>query len=107
MTTTVPEQSLLSQLFAPYALLRGQRNLDLVLTTQMISRVVQWLYAVTLAILAYEISHSPGVVALMTLVRIIPNAMMLPLSGILIDRFDARRLMMVSVAGRAACMLHS
>jgi MFS family permease len=105
MATTVPRPSLISQILAPYALLRGERNLDLVLAVNMITRIVQWLYLITLAILAFEISHSPGVVALLTLVRIVLNAAMLPASGVLTDRLGARPLMLISVAGRGVAML--
>jgi MFS family permease len=105
MTTSVPAPTLFSQLFAPYALLRGERNLALVLAANMITRIVQWLYLITLAILAFEISNSPGVVALLTLVRIVLNAGMLPVSGVLTDRIGARTLMLVSVGGRAVSML--
>src|SRR5690348_1039205 len=105
MATIVPSPSLISQIFAPYALLRGERNLELVLAVNMISRVVQWLYLITLAILAFDISHSPGVVALLTLVRIVLNGGMLPVAGVLTDRLGARTLMLISVAGRGVSML--
>jgi MFS family permease len=105
MATTVAGPSLTAQLFAPYALLRGERNFALVLASNLISRLVQWLYLITIAILAFEISHSPGVVALLTLVRIVLNAGMLPVAGVLTDRIGARTLMLVSVGGRAVSML--
>jgi MFS family permease len=85
--------------------LQHNRNLQLLFFAHGSSRLVQWFYLITLFIVAYQISHSALTVALLTFVRLLPNALMLPVSGALTDRWTPRRLMVVSLAGRALCMI--
>jgi MFS family permease len=92
-------------LFAPYRVLGRNRDLRLLFFAHTSSRLVQWLYLITLFILAYQISHSALTVALLTFVRLLPNALMLPISGALTDRWSARWLMVTSLIGRALCMI--
>jgi MFS family permease len=93
------------QVFAPYRVLHGNRRLSLLFFAHASSRLVQWLYLITLLILAYQISHSALTVGLLTFVRLLPNALVLPISGALTDRWSPRWLMASSLAGRAVCMI--
>jgi len=56
----------------------------------VLSTFGDWLYVLALGILAYEITGSATVVAVLTFVRLLPYALLLPFSGILADRGTGR-----------------
>jgi MFS family permease len=95
----------LSKLLGPYQALRGNRDLALLFGGQVVSSLGDWLYITVLVVLAYSLTGSALVAALLTFVRLLPYALFLPLSGVLADRFDRKLLMIVADLGRAACML--
>ena len=57
-----------------------------------------------LGILAYEITGSATVVAVLTFARLLPYAVLLQFSGILADRGNRKALMIAADLGRGACM---
>ncbi len=89
----------------PYQALRGNRNLSLLFGGQVVSSLGDWLYITALIVLVYQITGSATVAAALTATRLLPYALFLPLSGVLADRFDRRRLMVLSDFGRAICMV--
>lgn len=91
--------------FGSYALLRGNRNLALLFGGQIVSALGDWAYITALVILVYQLTGSATLAAALTFVRLLPYAIFLPLGGVLADRFDRKRLMIVADLGRAACML--
>ena len=91
--------------FGSYALLRGNRNLALLFGGQVVSALGDWAYITALVILVYQLSGSATLAAALTFVRLLPYAIFLPLGGVLADRFDRKKLMIVADLGRAACML--
>lgn len=91
-------------MLGPYGVLRGNPNLRLLFGGQVVSTFGDWLYVLALAILAYEITGSATVVAVLTFARLLPFAVLLPFSGILADRWNRKVLMIVSDLGRGACM---
>jgi MFS family permease len=95
----------LGQMLGPYGVLRGNRNLQLLFGGQVVSSFGDWLYVVALGILAYEITGSATVVAVLTFARLLPYAVLLPLSGVLADRGNRKALMISADLGRGACML--
>jgi MFS family permease len=97
--------TLLGQMLGPYAVLRGNRNLQLLFGGQVVSSFGDWLYVVALAVLVYEVTNSATVVAALTFVRLLPFVLFLPLSGFLADRGNRRALMIGSDVGRGVCML--
>jgi len=97
--------SLLGRLLGPYRVLRGKRNLQLLFTGQIISAFGDWLYVVALVVLVYDLTQSATAVALLTFVRLLPYAIFLPLTGLLADRWDRRRMMIGADLGRAVSML--
>lgn len=96
---------LVRQVLGPYRLLGSSRDIALFLGGQTVSIIGNWLYVAALAIFAYRLTHSANVVALLTFTRLLPYALFLPISGMLVDRWDRKTLMIVADLGRGACML--
>jgi MFS family permease len=94
----------LGRMLGPYGVLRGNRNLQLLFGGQVVSSFGDWLYVLALGILAYEITGSATVVAVLTFARLLPYAVLLPFSGILADRGNRKVLMISADLGRSACM---
>ena len=94
----------LGRMLGPYGVLRGNRNLQLLFGGQVVSTFGDWLYVLALGILAYEITGSATVVAVLTFARLLPYAVLLPFSGILADRGNRKVLMISADLGRSACM---
>ena len=91
-------------MLGPYGVLRGNRNLQLLFGGQVVSSFGDWLYVLALGILAYEITGSATVVAVLTFARLLPYAVLLPFSGMLADRGNRKVLMISADLGRGACM---
>jgi MFS family permease len=70
-----------------------------------VSQAGDWLYNVALLAFVYERTHSAGWLAVTTAARIVPIVVLGPLGGVVADRFDRRRVMVVSDVLRAALML--
>src|SRR4051794_13422805 len=66
------------------------------------SQIGDWLYNVALLTVVYERTKSPTWVALTTAARVAPIVVLGPLGGVVADRFDRRRVMIVSDAVRMA-----
>ena len=94
----------LGRMLGPYGVLRGNRNLQLLFGGQVVSSFGDWLYVLALGIIAYEITGSATVVAVLTFARLLPYAVLLPFSGILADRGNRKMLMISADLGRGACM---
>ena len=92
------------QRLGPYRVLQGNRSLSLLFTAHVLSTLIDWLYVVVLFILSYRLTHSASVVALLTLSRLLPYALVVPVAGAVTDRLDRRRLMVAANLGRALVM---
>jgi len=97
--------TLLGRMLGPYAILRSNRNLQLLFGGQVVSSFGDWLYVVALAVLVYDLTGSATVVAALTFVRLLPYVLFLPFSGFLADRGNRKALMIASDLGRGLCML--
>lgn len=75
------------------------------LSALAVSQVGDWLYNLALAVLVYDRTHSPLWMGVTTAARIVPFVALGPLAGVLADRFDRRRIMVVSDVIRMALML--
>jgi predicted MFS family arabinose efflux permease len=60
--------------------------------------IARWLEFVALAIFAYEITHSPELVALLAVLRMVPYLLLGFLTGALADVVDRKRLMVMAFA---------
>ena len=70
-----------------------------------VSQAGDWLYNIALLAFVYERTHSAAWVAVTTAVRVVPVVVLGPLGGVVADRFDRRRTMIISDVVRAGCML--
>jgi MFS family permease len=68
------------------------------------SQIGVWLYNVALLTVVYERTGSPSWVALTTAARVVPIVVLGPLGGVIADRLDRRRVMIVSDLVRMALM---
>ncbi|GAC1635796.1 MAG: hypothetical protein NVS4B2_23550 [Chloroflexota bacterium] len=98
-------QGFVAQLLSPYRVLRGNRSLDLFIGGQGVSIVGNMLYSVALTILAYDLTKSATAVAFLSFTRLLPYAVLLPVSGVIVDRWDRTRVMIVADLARTVCML--
>ena len=80
---------------------RDLRRLQLATTGSVMGN---WVYIVALFVYAYE-QGGAAAVALVTVIRMVPAALASPLTSSLADRFDRRRVMIVSDIIRAALMV--
>jgi MFS family permease len=70
-----------------------------------VSEAGDWLYNVALLAFVYQRTHSAGWLAATTAARIVPWVVLGPLGGVIADRFDRRRTMIVCDVVRAVLML--
>jgi MFS family permease len=75
------------------------------LTALAVSQAGDWLYNLALLALVLDRTHSSTWVAVTTVARVAPMILGGPFGGVLADRFDRRRLMVLSDLVRAACMV--
>ena len=85
--------------------LPGGRPFHLLLASLGLSSMGDWLYNVALLALVFERTGSATWVALTTAARVLPVVVLGPLGGVLVDRYDRRRLIIASDLLRALLML--
>ncbi len=81
-----------------FASLRRHRNYRLYFVGQIVSLSGTWMQNVALAWLIVELTHSPVAVGFLAFVRFAPFALFSLPAGVLADRLDNRRVMMVTQA---------
>src|SRR3954469_19262037 len=69
------------------------------------SQIGDWMYNVALLAVVYERTGSASWIALTTAARVAPIVLLGPLGGVVADRFDRRRVMILSDAVRMALMV--
>ena len=81
----------------PYiSLLRKNRNLRLLYIGQTISQLGDWFNSVAVFALLLDLTGSATAVAWMMIVQFMPVAVVGPLAGVVVDRVDRRRLMIIA-----------
>ena len=70
-----------------------------------VSQIGDWLYNLALVVLVYERTHSALWVGVTTAVRVVPVVVLGPLGGVLADRFDRRRIMIICDLVRMGLMV--
>jgi MFS family permease len=78
------------------AILRRNRNFRLLYIGQTISQLGDWFNAVAIFALLLDLTGSATAVAWMMIVQFLPVAIVGPLAGVVVDRVDRRRLMIVT-----------
>jgi MFS family permease len=81
------------------------RSFRRLLVALAVSQAGDWLYNVALLAFVYERTHSAGWLAATTVARVAPIVVLGPLGGVIADRFDRRRVMVVSDLVRIGLML--
>lgn len=89
----------------PYVVLRGNRGLSLLFGGQVVSAFGDRIYVIVVLVMAFNLTQSATVVALLNLMRLLPNAVVLPVGGWAADRVPPKVLMIGADAGRCLCML--
>jgi MFS family permease len=90
----------------PYlALLRDNRNFRLLWYGQVVSQLGDWFTSVAVYALLLELTGNATSVALMIVVQFLPQAIIGPLAGVVVDRFDRRRVMIAADLLRGAVIL--
>ena len=87
------------------ALLRRNRNFRLLFIGQTISQLGDWFNAVAVFALLLDLTGSATAVAWMMIVQFLPVALVGPLAGVVVDRVDRRRLMIVTDLVRGTLIL--
>jgi MFS family permease len=90
----------------PYlTLLRGNPAFTRLFAAQLVSFAGDWFATVALLGLALELTGSPGVASLLLVVQTGAFALASPLAGVLADRYDRRRLMVLADVARVPVAL--
>jgi MFS family permease len=89
---------------SPYRSVLSHRDFRLLLGGLAVSSVGDWLYSVALVVYVWERTQSPGWVALVTIVRLVTALVFGTFGGLVADRYDRRRVMLVADLVRAAIM---
>ena len=82
--------------------LKKHRNFRLFFTGQVISVSGTWMQNVALAWFVYELTHSPLAVGILTFCRFSPQTLFVLFAGVLADRIDNRRLVIMTQAASMA-----
>src|SRR2546428_13654163 len=90
----------------PYTrLLRQNRNFRLLFIGQTVSQLGDWFNAVAVYALLLDLTGSATAVAWMMIVQFLPIAIAGPLAGVVVDRVNRRRLMIIADVGRGFLVL--
>jgi MFS family permease len=87
------------------SILRSNRNFRLLYIGQTISQLGDWFNAVAVFALLLDLTGSATAVAWMMIVQFLPVAIVGPLAGVVVDRVDRRRLMIITDLLRGALVL--
>jgi MFS family permease len=74
------------------------------LSALAVSQVGDWMYNLALVVLVYDRTHSALWAGVTTAARVVPVVVLGPLGGVLADRFDRRRIMIVCDLARMGFM---
>jgi MFS family permease len=75
------------------------------LSALAVSQIGDWLYNLALVVLVYDRTHSAAWAGVTTAARVVPVVALGPLGGVLADRFDRRRIMIISDLARMGLMV--
>lgn len=95
----------MSSLVALTVLLRGNRNFRLLWFGQIVSQLGDWFNVVALYALLFELTGSATAVAGMMVMQLLPVALVGPVSGVIVDRFDRRKIMIAADLVRGTAVL--
>jgi len=88
-----------------WRLLRGNRNLRLLWTAQVVSEIGDWFYSVAIFTFLLAVTGSAQMVAYAFLMQVLPQCFIAPTAGVINDRISRRKVMMFADWSRAAIVL--
>src|SRR6266540_3227996 len=86
-------------------LLRSNRNFRLLFIGQAVSQLGDWFNAVAVYALLLDLTGSATAVAWMMIVQFLPIAIVGPVAGVVVDRVNRRRLMILADVVRGGLIL--
>ena len=78
------------------ALLRNNPNLRYLWWGQIVSQLGDWFNSIALYSLLFALTGSATSIALLLVLQLLPAAVVTPLAGVVIDRFDRRTIMIAA-----------
>lgn len=88
-----------------YRRLLANRPLTRLLAGEFISSVGDWLYLVALLIIVYDRTRDPLVLGIVGAARVLPYVILSIPAGILADRYDRRKILLITDLCRGGCMV--
>jgi MFS family permease len=98
-------ESIKNRVTATFSLPRRNRNFRLLWSGQIVSQLGDWFNLVALYGLLFELTGSATAVALMMVVQMLPQALVSPSAGVIVDRFDRRRILIAADLVRGVVIL--
>src|SRR4051812_27392512 len=86
-------------------LITENRNFRLLWLGQVVSQLGDWFSSVALYALLYDLTRSATAVAGIMVVQMLPIALVSPTAGVIVDRFDRRRIMIATDIFRGTVIL--
>lgn len=86
-------------------LLRTNRNFRFLWFGQTVSQLGDWFNTVAIFALLFELTGSATAVALLMVLQVLPVAIVGPAAGVIVDRFDRRRIMIAADLIRGTAVL--
>ncbi len=76
----------------------GHRNFALLWSAALVSNIGSWVQAVALGIFVTNVTHNPFWTGLVAAAAFLPNGLLAPFGGVMADRFDRRRWLLLTTA---------
>ncbi len=92
-------------MYALLTLIRSNRNFRLLWFGQIVSQLGDWFNVVALFALLFELTGSATAVAALMVMQMLPVALVGPMAGVVVDRFDRRRIMIAADVIRGLAVL--
>ncbi len=92
-------------MIAAYRTIAGNRNLLRLFAGEFVSNIGDWLYLVALLVVVYRESSDPFLLGLIGGARIIPYVVLSVPAGIIVDRYDRRKILIVTDIVRGLAMI--
>lgn len=92
-------------LSAYFRIVRENRNFRLLWTAQIVSEIGDWLYAIAIYSLLFELTGSARSVATALVLQVLPQFFIGPTAGVVNDRMSRKRVMILADIGRSVVVL--